>query len=202
MTDLEGVIRSLLFRHQPEPPPASSVERLGDGALHVDYHDPDHVYLVTVSQVPRIRLPLQRPLAVGEVGGVRAQLVQVALANHIEVTLDAEQGPSRQAGLSDFLDRYENWGQRADPESPPPQWPAEAFTRLIPGVSDDIDTPYRLASGQAGGSGTEWEVHWSFLPTPPVEARLLTLRFSPPSGTPVKIDLPLPPASAQSAPGT
>jgi hypothetical protein len=43
-------------------------------------------------------------------------------------------------------------------------------------------------------------VHWSFMPTPPVEARLLTLRFSPPSGTPVTIELPLPlpPANAPS----
>ncbi|MEU8333639.1 hypothetical protein AB0J14_37640 [Micromonospora arborensis] len=63
MTGIEDVINALLFR-QPKwsPSAGSSVERLGNGEFHVDYHDPDHVYLVTVRHIPRVRLPLEHPV--------------------------------------------------------------------------------------------------------------------------------------------
>ncbi|MEV1328621.1 hypothetical protein AB0J20_03480 [Micromonospora costi] len=191
MTGIEDVIRSLLFRRPSEPPPAGSVERLADGTFHLDHHDPDHVYLLTVREVPRVPLPVEGPTEVGEFDGVRAHLVRVALANHVEVTLDAEPGPARETASRDFAIRYEEWGRRADGDPPPP-WPAERFRRLVPGLSDDTGTAYRLASGQAGGTGTEWEVRWSFLPTPPPAARRLTLRFSPGGGEALTIDVPLP----------
>ncbi|GAA2361464.1 hypothetical protein [Dactylosporangium salmoneum] len=195
MTALEDVIRALLFRRpgvEPEPR-ARSVERLDDGTFHVDYHDPDHVYLVTVRQIPRVRLPLERPAPVGQVGGVRAELVQVSLANHIEVVLDAEPGPPREAALDAYLTSYGQWAERAEPGSPPPPQPGEQFGRIALAVSDDSGTAYRLASGQLGGTGMEWTVRWLFRPTPPVTARRLTLDFTSPAGPPVSISLPLPP---------
>ncbi|MFC6019826.1 hypothetical protein ACFP2T_26920 [Plantactinospora solaniradicis] len=194
MTDLAGVIRSLLFSRSMEPSPvASSVERLDDGTFHVDYHDPDHVYLVTVRQVPRIRIPLEQTVLVGEVAGVRAELVQVSLANHVEVVLDAEQGPSREAASDDFAAAYRRWEEQAEPGAPPP-WPGEQFGNVALAVSDDIGTAYHLVSGQTGGMGTEWEVRWSFRPTPPATAGRLTLDFTPPAGESVRVELPLPPA--------
>jgi hypothetical protein len=195
MTDLEDVIRALLFRHpgaESAPPASRSVERLGDGAFHVDYHDPDHVYRVTVHQVPRIRLPFERPAFVGEAAGVRAELVQVSLANHIEVMLDAEQGSPREVALNHYMASYRQWEERAEHRSPPPEWPAELFRRVALAVTDDSGTPYRLASGQLGGTGTEWTVWWRFLPTPPVTARRLTLEFTSHAGMPVRINLALP----------
>ncbi|MEV8518149.1 hypothetical protein [Dactylosporangium sp. NPDC051484] len=194
MTDLEGVIRALLFqRPRAESEPVSrSVERLDDGAFHVDYHDPDHVYLVTVRQIPRIRLPLECPLIVGEVDGVRAELVQVSLANHIEVTLDAEQGPSREAALNDYKTSFKRWAARAGRGSPPPS-PGEQFGRITLAISDDSGTPYRLASGEFGGTETECSAWWGFRPTPPKIARHLTLDFTSPAGTSVRVNLPLPP---------
>lgn len=192
MVDLEDVIRSL-FRQPTGPTHENrSVERLDNGAFHLDYYDPDHVYLVTVRQVPRIRLTLERPLLVGSVAGVRAELVQVSLANHIEVVLDAEQGPPREAASSSFMASYRQWEGQAERGSRPPPWPAEHFRRIALTVSDDIGTPYHLASGLIGGTRTEWEVRWLFRPTPPVTARRLTLEFTPPTGAPVKIDLSLP----------
>ncbi|MFG2045237.1 hypothetical protein [Dactylosporangium sp. NPDC048998] len=195
MTDLEGVIRALLLRRPwAEPEPVSrSVERLDDGTFHVDYHDPDHVYLVTVRQIPRIRLPLERPLIVGEVDGVRAELLQVSLANHIEVTLDAEQGPPRGAALNDYATSFKRWAERAGHGSPPPPSPGEQFRRIALAISDDSGTPYRLASGQFGGTGTECLAWWGFRPTPPEIARRLTLDFTSPAGTSVRVNLPLPP---------
>lgn len=193
MTDREDVIRALLFRRpRAEPEPlAGSVERLDDGAFHVDYHDPDHVYLVTVRQVPRIRLPLERPVLVGEVAGVRAELVQVSLANHIEVTLDAEHAPPRETALSDYMALYRQWEERAERGSPPPPQPGEQFGRIAVTISDDLGTRYRRASGEFGGMGTEWVVRWLFRPTPPATARRLMLDFTSPDGTPVKVNLPL-----------
>lgn len=193
MTDPEDVIDDL-FRRSKELPRGRHVERLDQGTYHLDYHDSDRVYLLTVRQVLRVRLPFERPYVVGEVDGVRAQLVQVAVANHVEVALDAEQGPARQAALANYVACFEEWAQRGDREGWPPRCPAERFAVLRPHVSDDIGTPYRFASGQAGGTGTEWEATWRFLPAPPVEARLLTLRFSSPGAPPIALDLPLPAA--------
>ncbi|WBB68830.1 hypothetical protein [Micromonospora sp. WMMD812] len=194
MTDLEDVIESLLFRPgRPEPlSVARSVERLDDGTFHVDYDDADHVYLVTVRQVPRLQLPVERPLPVGEVAGVGAQLVRVAVANHVEVTLDAEPGAARAAATSDFTARHARWEAEAAPGTAPPPWPAEQFGRITITLSDDVGTRYRVASGQDGGPGTEWTVRRSFRPTPPVTARRLTLDFSSPTGPSVRVDLPLP----------
>lgn len=192
MTDLAGVIRSLLFRHSGEPEPVTrSVERLDDGTFHVDFDDPEHVYLVTVREVPRIRLPLEHPVLVGEVDGVRAELLRVSLANHVEVVLGAEQGPSREAASTDFAAAYRQWEEQVEPGAPPP-WPGERLGTTALVVSDDVGTPYRLASGQTGGEGTEWEVRWGFRPTPPATARRLTLDFTPSAGESVRIELPLP----------
>lgn len=182
MANLDDVTESLFFPRRADPWPTREVSRLEDGSYNVDYGDPDHVFLVTVSQVPRIRLPLDGRPVVGSVGGVRAELVQVTVANVIEVTVDAEPGAPR----SDFQSRYDEWVARGVAEAAPP-WPAEQFLTLPIEVSDDVGTHYAFAFGGAGGAGTEWQARWSFRPPPPAEARRLTLRFGD-----ARVDLSVP----------
>jgi len=189
VSSLEDVVRAL-FRGRTDIPQPRHVQRLGAGVFHLDHEDPDHVYLVTIREIPRVELPLDHPVVVGPVGGVPAQLVRVAIANHVELRLDAVPGPAQDAALREFTDRFEEWS-RAGTHEPPPAWPAEEFARIRVSVSDDLGTPYRISSGQSGGTGTEWEVRWSFLPTPPPQATRLTLRFFPPAGTETVVALPL-----------
>jgi hypothetical protein len=98
--------------------------------------------------------------------------------------------PAREAALSDFRNRYAGWERQ--PTTEPPSWPAEEFMRTKVSASDDAGTAYRFASGQAGGTGTEWEARWRLLPTPPAGARRLTLHFAPPGGPAVDVDFALP----------
>lgn len=121
-----------------------------------------------------------------------AQLVDVALANHIELTLDAEPSASREAALDDYRKRFTQWERRSEASAPSPPWPAESLTQIVAAVSDDVGTSYRRTSGKAGGPDTEWEVHWSFLPSPPPEARKLKLHFVSPGGSSTDVELPLP----------
>ena len=92
VTSLIDVVNSL-FDPRNRPPRGRAMQRLGDGMVHVEYPEDDYVYLVTVQQVPRTVLPLERPIAVGEPKGMPVQLIQVAVANHVEVTLDAAPAP-------------------------------------------------------------------------------------------------------------
>ena len=173
-------------------PTGRSVQRLSDEAFHVDYHDADHVYLVTVRQVPRVRLPLERPVRVGDSDGVGVELAEVTVANHVEIVLDGEQGPARDAAFEAFTARYKHWEAGAARGSPPPPWPEEQLTRIAIEVSDDIGTAYRKDCGQSGGMGTEWECRLAFLPTPPPTAHSLTVVATPPGGPRVTVQIPLP----------
>jgi hypothetical protein len=193
MTDVNDVIGDLFPGPRQAPRAGRQIERIGEGTYHLDYHDSDHVYLLTLRQIPRVQLPFPRPYVVGDVDGAQVVLVQVSVANHIEVMFDAQGGPARQAVLADYRDRFEQWAARPDQRNvSPPDFPGERISVLRPQVSDDLGTTYRAVSGQAGGSGTEWEATWRYLPIPPSDARLLRLRFSPPGARPVELDLPLP----------
>jgi hypothetical protein len=56
-------------------------------------------------------------------------------------------------------------------EEPPTPW--DDFRGLQIAVRDDVDTPYRIRSGQTGGTGTEWHMEWRFAPAPPEDAETL-----------------------------
>ncbi len=163
--------------------------RLDQGVYHVDYReDPDHAYLVTIQRVPRIRLPLPAPILAGEVNGVRALLVQVSVANHVEVTLGAEDTPATRATTEAYLAAERAWADTPGPDVHPPTSPgAEAFPHLPIAVTDDRGTAYRISGGSGGGPETPWRMHWDFRPAPPPDARRLTIRF--PAG---EVELPLP----------
>jgi hypothetical protein len=184
-----------LFGKPGGPRHARSMEVIGDGAVHVEYPEDDHVYLVTVRQIPRIVLPLQGPLMVGARAGVPVQLVRIAVANHVEVTLDATPGPERDATLADFEQRYRQWEQGDSRNRQPPAWPAEQFSAIPIAISDDLGTAYHRQSVEAGGHGTEFRSRWKFLPAAPELATRLTVRLTPSEGAPVEVELPLPNAS-------
>ncbi|MFC3736731.1 hypothetical protein [Paractinoplanes deccanensis] len=164
---------------------------LDDGVVQVEYAGDDHVYLVTVRQIPRVALPLQGPVEAGEVSGVPVELVGVAVANHVEVTLDAARGAARDAALSAFRQLYRRW-EHDKGRGEPPSWPAEEIGAIPMAISDDLGTVYRRHSGRAGGHGSEFEARWSYLPVPSAQASRLTLRFAPHGGDPVEVELPLP----------
>ncbi|MFI1994763.1 hypothetical protein [Actinoplanes sp. NPDC020271] len=157
-------------------------DRLVDGsaALHVDFHedDPDHVYLITVERVPRVRLPLPAPVVAAEIGGVRALLVRVSIANHVEVTLDAEDTPRTRATTEGYRAAVTAWAESTGPDRQPPTSPgATTFPHVPITVTDDAGTEYRRTGGSGGGPETPWRMHWDFRPVPPPEARRLTIRF-------------------------
>jgi hypothetical protein len=168
-----------------------SAFRAAPGVLHLDYGEDEGVFLVTVQQVPRIRLPLGAPVHVATVDGVGIALVSVALANHVEVRLDALPGP-RQAELTGaFEAEHGAWAAAAQPDAMPPPWPAESCTALGIAVADDVGTAYVRAFGQAGGDGTPCETRATFRPQPPDEATSLILTFTAPDAEPATVTLPL-----------
>jgi hypothetical protein len=189
VTDIEDVINSVVFGRKPSMPAGRHVERMDDDVFHLDYGDSDRVFRVTVEQVARTALSFERPLFISIAGQVRAELMKVAVANHIEVDIDAEPGLARQAAIAAFNIGMEQWASRADPRSAPPPWPAEEFATIQVQVSDDVSTRYSLCSGEHGGDGTEFLVRWRFRPTPPSTATRLTLSFVPPYGPSVRLDL-------------
>ncbi|MCU7726298.1 hypothetical protein ODJ79_21425 [Actinoplanes sp. KI2] len=191
MTTLIEVVNSL-FGARVSGSPGRSMSALGDGAIHLEFPEDDHVYLVTVRQIPRTVLPLDRPVALGELAGVPFQLVRVAVANHVEVTLDAAAGPARDAALGAYQQLFRQWEQDGDVDRHPPAWPAEQLRAVPSTVSDDVGTVYRFQSGEAGGPGTEFRARSNYLPTPPAGATALSLRFTPRDGAPVEVELPLP----------
>jgi hypothetical protein len=195
VTSLLEVVNSL-FGPPGGPRHARSMEVIGDGVIHVEYPEDDHVYLVTVRRIPRIVLPLQGPLRVGALAGVPVQLVRIAVANHVQVILDAAPGPERDAALADFEQRYRQWEQDSNRNRQPPAWPAEQLSAIPIAIFDDLGTVYRSHSAEAGGHGTEFRSRRNFLPAPPQQAKRLTVQVTPSEGTPVEVEIPLPRASA------
>ncbi len=195
--DFQTVVDSLFSARPRQTPPAPrSVHRLREGVYHLDYHD-DHVYVVTIQQIRRVRLPIDPPVTVANIDGVAVQLVGVSYANHVEVVLDAAPGPERDAQLERFWTAWQQWADRRDIEQPRPSWPATGLTQIVITIDDDAGTDYRCASGQAGGMDTAYQNAMAFTPGPPPEARMLTIKFAAPEQTPATIEVPLPPPAAQ-----
>jgi hypothetical protein len=191
--DFQTVVDSLFSARSRQTPftPRSRCT-LREGVYHLDYHD-DHVYVVTIQQIPRVRLPIDPPVTVANIDGVAIQLVGVSYANHVEVVLDAEPGPERDAQLEGFWTAWQQWADRADIEQPGPSWPATALTQIVITIGDDAGTDYRFAWGEAGGMDTAYQNAMAFTPGPPPEARTLTITFAAPEQAPVTVEVPLPP---------
>jgi hypothetical protein len=81
--------------------------------------------------------------------------------------------------ISDWEVAFERWGSTRGkdgrPIGPPPDQPAEFLLSMVPVLTDDVGTTYRVHSKSAGGSGAEREGRWTWRPAPPPRAAELTL---------------------------
>jgi hypothetical protein len=200
VAEIEDVVGDLLHhpRDDGAPPPCTrTMERLdrmdsrvAPAGLHLDYGDGDRVFLVTVREVPRVPLALDGAVGLGDIDGVEVALVSVAVANHVEVGLDALPGPVRNERTRLFEAARSVWETAASPVPPP--WPAEALGPPEIELSDDVGTDYRRVSGETGGEGSPWASLWRFLPRPPEAAGSLTLALTAPGHATVEVGLALP----------
>lgn len=170
------------------------MQLLEEGLVHVDYGDEDHVFLVRVDEVPRVRLPVPSPRRLAEVlPGLWAELVEVSVANHVRVRLAAEDGPVKQAMEVRYAEDFKTWAGATGGEPPvqSPSWPAEAIMRLEVGLADDLGTSYQWSSGQAGGERDVWLAERLFRPLPPAAARRLILTYTLDGQPAGRTDVPL-----------
>jgi hypothetical protein len=159
-------------RRYPPQPGETHMQLLGDGLVHVDYGEPEQVFLVRVIRVPRVPLlDTARPL--GDLGdGIEAWLVGVSVDNYVTVTLEGR-GAGAEAAVQTYRDQWAI--VQNHPGAPPPEWPGERLLGVTPTLSDDVDTEYHIDSGQTGGTEREWLHVWQYRPTPPAEATTLHL---------------------------
>ena len=142
------------------------------------------------SGVPRVPL-LDTARSLGDLeDGIEVWLAGVSLDNHVTVTLEGR-GTGAEAALETYRNHYVRWEATAQthPDLPSPEWPAERPVRVIPTLSDDVDTEYHIDAGE--NRGPEWVHVWQYRPTPPTEATTLRLAVQL-GGHPTTIDLPLP----------
>jgi len=160
---------------------------LSDGVVHVDLGDPDRVFLVTVTEVPRRRL-LAEPVVVADLDGVDVHLVGVEVDNVVTVRLEGR-GPAARERLASYGRLRGAWD--VEPVGAPPPWPAALLRSIDVVVTDDLGTPYRPHTAECGGEGREW-LHVAHLrPYPPVAARTLRLSFRCSGGRTTTVELPL-----------
>jgi hypothetical protein len=159
---VSDVVRAL--RVEPGDETERHAELLHDGrGLHVDFGEADQVFLVSVQRIPRRWLTVPSESTVGRIDGTVIAVHSVAIANHLEVTLDAVDAPEVAIPA---------------PSDARP-WPGDRVMRKIHvAMSDERSTAYRLVSGEAGGEEHPWRACLRFLPLPPPNATVLDLNFS------------------------
>jgi hypothetical protein len=150
-----------------------SKELIADGAVHVDFGEPEQVFLLTVTAVPRRQL-LHAPQVVAEMGDVEAWLVGLEIANHVTLRLEGR-GPGADQALQTYREAHETW--LANPQTEPPDWPATHLPEILQTVTDDVGTHYTLASAAGGGERHPWRYVSNYLPVPPGQASSLRLSF-------------------------
>jgi hypothetical protein len=158
----------------PREPGETHKQLLGDGLVHVDYNEPEQVFLVRVIRVPRVPL-LDTARSLGDLGdGIEVWLAGVSVDNYVTVTLEGR-GVGAAAALETYRDQFARWEatEQTHPGAPSPEWPAERLMRVIPTLSDDVDTEYHIDAGE--NRGPEWLHVWQYRPTPPAEATTLHL---------------------------
>jgi len=147
------------------------MERLAQGLVHVDYNDPDHVFLVRVEQVKRRRLAVPDD-PVAHVGDAVVLLIEATIANHLELMLEVR-GEEVDEELRRRPERTQKWIAAGGPErgdSPPTGWASDVMQSLQVVVRDDLRTAYRFASSGGWDSEHANGTRSRLLPTPPVEA--------------------------------
>jgi hypothetical protein len=160
----------------PREPGETHKQLLGDGLVHVDYGEPEQVFLVRVIRVPRLPL-LDTARPVGDLSdGIEVWFAGVSADNYVTVTLEGR-GVGAEAALQAFRDQFARWKatEQTHPGAPSPDWPGERLLRVTPTLSDDVDTEYHIDAGQTGGTEREWLHVWQYRPTPPAEATTLHL---------------------------
>jgi hypothetical protein len=156
MVDLRTATQAIMFggTDKRRTPTSGGKLLLADGVVHVDFGDPDQVFLVSVVQVPRVRLPVGQ-VALGEVDGVTVHLVEASTANRLELVIEGR----GQEGID------------------VPGWPAERLMAVPTAVTDDVGTTYRFTSAEAGGEDRPWRAIELFRPVPPPDAAMLTIDY-------------------------
>ena len=163
-------------RRDPREPGDTDKQLLGDGLVRVDYGEPGQVFLVQVTQVPRVSLlDAARPLG-GLDDGIEVWLAGVTVDTFVAVTLQGR-GAGGESALQRYKDQRAGWDAavQARPDAASPAWPAERLLVVNLTLSDNLGTEYQINSGQTGGMGREWLNVWHYLPMPPPEATTLHL---------------------------
>lgn len=163
---------------------------LGDGLVHVDFGEPDQVYLVQVTPVPRVVVTDNATqLGVLE-DGLEVWLAAVTLDNFVTVKLEGR-GPVADSGTVQYRNDWASWEASGGHLHDPPAWPAERLGTIEVTAADDLGTDYQLHNGKSGGDGSEWLVVRRYMPTAPPGAS--TLRICVHLGAQVEtVELPLP----------
>jgi hypothetical protein len=169
MVDLETATQLLAFgeRGRIRSPREAWISLVDEGVVHADFGDDDHVFLVTVTQVPRLRPDVGRPV-VASVDGTDVVLSGVEVANHVTVRLELA-GPGAEQMNREYERRLLAWGNGA---GPPPDHPAERLTAIDVRVSDDVGTRYRWTGGDAHAITATRH----FRPAPPPGATTITVQ--------------------------
>lgn len=178
MVDLRTAIQMLIRREDDvsEGGPPTHLEVLADDTVQADFEDPDHVYLVTVTQVPRVHLQVP-DVVLADIDGALVHLAGIQLAHYLTVVLEGR-GPEAERQLRDHREQYRQWSEHARGRNagPAPDWPAEQLSRQLR-VSDDLGTEYHVLSGSSGGEGKEWLAVHNVLPRPPSGATVIHLHY-------------------------
>jgi hypothetical protein len=136
----------------PREPGETHRQLLGDGLVHVDYSEPEQVFLVRVIRIPRVPL-LDTARSLGDLGdGIEVWLAGVSVDNYVTVTLEGR-GTGAEAALQTYRDQYARWEamEQAHPGAPSLEWPGERLLGVIPTLSDDVDTEYHMDAGENRG---------------------------------------------------
>lgn len=175
MTDMEAVISDLLSRlcGGATPPASRTASRMSPGTFRLDYGDCDHVFVLTLTQLPCRQLGPAGPLLIGHVDGLDVQLTAVVVDTHVHVDLDIPESARRAEMFRAYQASFERWAASLPNDVEPPAQPGDRLMTVAITVTDDIGTPYTFHSGRSGGSGTEWQARRSFVPVPPIGATSL-----------------------------
>src|SRR4051794_41866095 len=90
------------------------VSRLPSGSFRLDYDDEDHVFVLTLQQVPRRRLGPDTPVRVGRIDDLEVDLNAVIVDTGIHVDLSIRDSPRRDALLLEFQADFDSWAALRD----------------------------------------------------------------------------------------
>ncbi len=169
-------------------------QRVDSGSYQLDYGDDEHVFLLTVQQVPRRTLRPPQPVRVGQIEGLVVNLTGVVIDNLVHVHLDVPSSPRSTRLVRDHDADFEKWVAdlpRRPGVHPPHQPAAQVLLPVAISLRDDVATTYTRAAKTAGGTGTEWHAEHMFLPAPPATARRLSIRLQVPDHDAVSADFTL-----------